>query len=124
MSFQEGTQMASDPREKYRRQERRLHCQSLVVQRFGRRTSGAAIGAGLGLRIILALTAVTGEVVLVLGAGQLFNLVVWLAVTAALTVAMGCILVNYKREVKSADEELRKALSSTDEDQCQSEAHS
>jgi len=115
--------MAPDPPEKHRRQERRLHCQSLAVERFGHRTSSAAIRAGVILRTILALTAVTGAVVLVLGAGQVFSLVVWLAVAAALSVAMGYILVNYRREVKSADEQLRKALSSTDEDQRPAEAH-
>ncbi|MBI3695816.1 MAG: hypothetical protein HY238_13375 [Acidobacteria bacterium] len=71
--------MAPDPNEGYLQQERQFHFESLAVERFGFRTKGAAFRARLSLRAVLALTASTCLLLVFLGAGQRFSVVVGLA---------------------------------------------
>ncbi len=112
--------MARDPREKVLQQERRLHVRSLAVQRYGSCTAEAAHAAHIGSRTILAMAVVGGVSVLLVGFS---SLAAWVFTATALSVAAAYVLVHYRRQVTSADQELRQALSSADEDERPAEAH-
>ena len=115
--------MAPDPKKNQGQEARRLHAESLAVEKYGFHTSSAAMRARVSLVAILVLTAGTGLIVLFLGADPMFSLKVWVVAGGLLCVAMGYVLVNYRRDVNSADDELRRALASADEDRCLAEAH-
>ena len=118
-----GTAMAPNPNERYLQQERQLHLESLAVERFGFRTAGAVFRARLSLRAILVLTVTTGLLLVFLGAGQRFSVVVGLVLSVSLAGALAYISWDYRREIRSADQELRRALSSAGKYQHTAEAH-
>ena len=96
--------MAQDPKERMERER-------LAVEAFGAGILGAAAGARRALRTTQWIGAVVVLIVLFWMREPLLRLGIGVVVAIAIAGALAFILLDYRRKVKRADEELRRTWS-------------